>query len=68
MKYTPGLPTNNNVSHEHPLREFFVLLGGAVGAQYEQRIGFITAGQVVKIAVLPIGVIGVTTALTLGVS
>lgn len=31
MKYQPGLPEkNNNVSHEHPLKEFFVLLVGAV--------------------------------------
>ncbi len=30
MKYTPGLPeSNSNVSHEHPLREFFVLVIGA---------------------------------------
>lgn len=31
MKYTPGLPEkNSNVSHEHPLREFFVLVTGAI--------------------------------------
>ena len=31
MKYTPGLPKNNsNVSHEHPLKEFFVLVIGAI--------------------------------------
>jgi Zn-dependent protease with chaperone function len=30
MKYTPGLlEKNSNVSHEHPLREFFVLVIGA---------------------------------------
>ncbi len=29
MKYRPSLPEqNDNVSHEHPLREFFVLLAG----------------------------------------
>lgn len=32
MKYSPGLPErNSNVSHEHPLREFFVLVAGAIG-------------------------------------
>ncbi len=32
MKYTPGLPEHNsNVSHEHPLREFFVLVAGTIG-------------------------------------
>lgn len=31
MKYQPGLPEkNDNVSHEHPLREFFVLVAGTV--------------------------------------
>ena len=31
MKYTPHLPQHNsNVSHEHPLREFFVLVAGTV--------------------------------------
>ena len=32
MKYRAALPEHNdNVSHEHPLKEFFILLGGAVG-------------------------------------
>jgi len=32
MKYIPGLPEHNsNVSHEHPLREFFVLVAGTIG-------------------------------------
>ncbi len=32
MRYKPGLPAHNdNVSHEHPLREFFVLVVGTIG-------------------------------------
>ena len=32
MKYRAALPEHNdNVSHEHPLKEFFVLLAGAIG-------------------------------------
>ncbi len=32
MKYSPGLPKHNdNISHEHPLKEFVVLLAGAIG-------------------------------------
>jgi len=31
MKYVPGIPErNSNVSHEHPLKEFFVLVTGAI--------------------------------------
>ena len=31
MKYQPSLPEHNdNVSHQHPVREFFVLLGGVL--------------------------------------
>jgi Zn-dependent protease with chaperone function len=32
MKYRPGLPEHNsNISHEHPLKEFFVLVAGVTG-------------------------------------
>lgn len=32
MDYRPGLPKRNvNISHEHPLKEFFVLLAGTIG-------------------------------------
>ena len=32
MKYRPGLPEHNdNISHEHPLKEFVVLLAGTIG-------------------------------------
>lgn len=31
MKYSPGLPRHNdNISHEHPLKEFFVLVAGTI--------------------------------------
>ncbi len=32
MKFRPGLPKrNDNISHEHPLKEFVVLLAGTIG-------------------------------------
>lgn len=32
MKYQPSLPEHNdNVSHQHPLKEFFLILSGLLG-------------------------------------
>ncbi|MCX2979992.1 peptidase M48 [Halieaceae bacterium IMCC14734] len=49
MKYTPRLPErNSNVSHEHPLREFLVLVTGTVALF---AVIFIGMGLLVDIAV-----------------
>ena len=49
MKYSARLPEhNNNVSHEHPLREFFVLVAGTVAVL---SIVFVLMGLLVDRAV-----------------
>jgi Zn-dependent protease with chaperone function len=49
MTYSPKLPEHNdNVSHTHPLREFFLILGGLLGLA---AIAFWLLGMLVDVAV-----------------
>ncbi|MDH5427407.1 MAG: M48 family metallopeptidase [Nitrospirota bacterium] len=49
MKYQPSLPEHNdNVSHQHPVREFFILMAGVLSFVL---IGYWVLGLVVDVAV-----------------
>lgn len=49
MEYRPQLPKhNNNISHEHPLKDFFILVAGLLGIGV---VAFIVLGLLVDVVV-----------------
>jgi len=49
VKYQPSLPEHNdNVSHQHPVREFFILIAGVIGLV---AIGFLILGFSIDTAI-----------------
>jgi beta-barrel assembly-enhancing protease len=49
MKYQPSLPEHNdNVTHEHPAKEFFILLAGLLGVSL---VAFVCLGMLIDVAV-----------------